>query len=358
MSVEDADGVTYETMDTTAIAKDIGAELFGLTPKPTVEEPTEGVVGENNDPAVKPAAPSEASPVVPEKPAPEVKLDAAGKPIVEDKPAIVPGENKEAIALPKSWKKDMAPVWEKADPAVKAYIVEREAQFMRGFQQYANGHNAWDALIRPFAPLLQQNPNVNPVQLMQGLMQTHLTLLNPNQPPAEKAAMVQGILNEYGIKLDGITPVAADYTALQQRLQRAEADNATLREQGRREAAARYQAGVNQQLTEVEKFSADPKNEYFAEVGNDILRLIKSNSASSLAEAYEIACWANPAVRAKMIAKQQSEKPALTAQPRGKNGTFVNIEDSGSTPTIRVKKLTMDQTIDSVVAKHYDPTKH
>lgn len=338
--VTDPDGTTYDEFDTAAAVVDIGNELF---PK------DEGNTGQLEEGEELPLA------------GPEVKTPVEGQtvalPIDPTKPAIVPGENKEPLSLPKSWKKDMAPVWEKMPPEAKAYAVEREAQFMRGFQQYQNGHNAWSALVQPFAPVLEANPNVNPIQLMQGLLATHLTLLNPQQPAAEKAAMVQGLLSDYGIKLDGITALPEDFTKLQQRVTRAEADNATLREQMRRDVAANYQAGVNQHLTEVEKFSADPKNEYFGEVGNDILRLIRADSRITLAEAYETACWANPVVRVKMIAEQQSVTQAATTQPRAKNGKFVNLDDNASV-VIKPKAKTIDDTINGIVAKHYESTKH
>lgn len=334
--VTDADGSTYADMDVEAVSKEIGDELFAKT---DVEPDTEDEPEPEPEPAPVPAAVPTPTPADP------------------NAPAIVPGENREPLSLPKSWKKELSPVWEKMPPDAKAQVVEREAQFMRGFQQYQNGHNAWDALIKPFVPIFQANPNVNPINLMHGLLNTHLTLLNQNQPAAEKAAMVQGLLQEYGIKLDGITALPADFTNLQQRVVRAEADAATLREQIRQDQTSRYQQGVNQHLTEVEKFSADPKNEYFAELGNDILRFLRSDPKITLSEAYEAACWANPVVRAKLVAKQAAAAPAPSPQPRAKNGKFVNIEDNAAV-VIKQKARSIDDTINSIVAKHYEPSKH
>lgn len=326
----------YDSFDVAGAAKSIGDDLFSVQkPDVLIERNEYNELDQSVTPKV------EATPEV----KPEVKDP------LQPEPRVEPGVNSVVAApLPKSWKKEMQPVWEKADPALHAYVADREAQVMRGIQQYAAGHNNWDALIKPFAPILQSNPDVNPIELMQGLMNVHLQLLNPNGTPEAKAAIVNNLLQEYGINLSGTEQAPAD-TVLMQRLQRAEQQIAENDRRYQNWQRQQYEIGVQTHLQTVDQFAADPKNKYFEEVGNDILQLLASRPDLSLPNAYETACWANPVVRAKMLAEQQAPS-SQNDRPRKPNGQFINIDE---TPVrTRVPKAkSMDETIDNVVASHY-----
>lgn len=315
----------------TDTVKDIAADLFGISKPETVESSSE-----IPQPALSP-------------PKEEVQLETKVEPAIN--PAVVPGQNSVAKPLPKSWKKDMAPEWEKLPPAVHDYVYAREADVMRGIQQYQTGHNQWDALVKPFAPVLSQHPDVDPVPLLQGLMNSHLTLMNPSVPNEKKVEFVNKLLRDYGIQLpapDGSTPppdaAMAEIRSLRQEL-------LSLKSGLDKRQQSEYQAGLSDNVRKVEAFFADPANEFADELGTDIHRFIQTGAATDLASAYEMACWANPAVRAKMIAKQQSSPPA--AKPRKTNGQFINVEGSPDPTAIRNRKGSIDDTINAVVASHY-----
>jgi len=156
---EDIDG-SYDTAAGVGVsgnsAADIGASLFGGEDTPVVDTPVDTPVADPVAPVKTEPAPSSAS-------APAENQPQAPDPSA---PAVVPGQNSEATGLPKSWRKEMAPEWEKTSPAIKAYVQERESQMMRGINQYAGSANQWNTLVQPFAPLLQQYPDVNPVELI------------------------------------------------------------------------------------------------------------------------------------------------------------------------------------------------
>ena len=98
-------------------------------------------------------------------------------------------------------------------------------------------------------------------------------------------------------------------------------------------------------LSAVEAFSQDPKNTHWNDVVEDVLLLVKKGAASTLQEAYELACLRNPEVRAKVVtASAPAPAPAKAAN-------FPNLNGSSATP--RARKLTMDETIGSVINKHY-----
>jgi hypothetical protein len=229
---------------------------------------------------------------------------------------------------------------------------------MRGLQQYQTGHDAWSETIKPFGGIFQQNPNVNPVSLFQGLMNTHLQLLNPSASPQSKAQMAQRILSDYGIKLEGLAPFTPSQEAqqLQQEIQnlRSALNNVQSSQQAREKAE--YDAGVQGELTKIETFANDPANKYFNEVGTDILRFIKQGVANDIASAYDMACWANPVIREKLLADQRA-KNTVTSQHRGPNGKFINLESDASVTPRKAKPKNIDATIDSIIASHY-PKSH
>lgn len=316
------------------VAADIGADLFSTG---------DGAVKEF-DPASAPDIDHSPTPKV--ETAPTAKLEVG----TEAQPAIVSGQNSVAKPLPKSWKKDMAPEWEKLSPAVHDYVYAREADVMRGIQTYKQGYDQWDSLVRPFSGVLQANPDVEPVQLMQSLLQSHLTLLNPQTPAAQKAQFAQKLLADYGINLSGVE-LQPQEQALQSQLQTMQRELLQLKGHLSQQQKRAYDEGVANQEKGVNAFFSDPKNEFVNEVEADILRFIQTGAATDLPSAYELACYANPVVRAKMLAKQQAIAPAVIP-PRKKNGQFVNVDALEDAP-MRTRVGSMDDTVNSIVAKHF-----
>jgi hypothetical protein len=316
------------------VASDIGSSLFGKS------EAASDVI--DVETVEKPAA----QPVLEDKPA------AEAAPVATDHPNVVPGQNSESKPMPKSWKKDMEAHWSKLPPEVHEYVHTREAQVMRGIQQYQEGAQAWNTLIQPYAPIFQSQPDVQPVALMQGLMNTHLQLLNPSAPMEKKQAILQRLMSDYGVTLDGSAPpqANAEIAELRQTVQQ------LLRENQRTQEAS-FAQGVAEQEKAIEAFAADPKNLFFNEVANDILRFIKTGVATDLASAYDMACWVNPAVRAKRMAQQAAPSAQGKPAQRAANGQFVHL-DSDSPPPARTRPGTMDSTIDSIVSKHFPSNAH
>lgn len=317
-----------------SVASSIGDSLFGST-----------------EPEAKPAS---------EKPATQPVLEATENPEVPETPAaaatehpnVVPGQNSEAKPMPRSWKKDMEAHWSKLPPEVHEYVHTREAQVMRGIQQYQESAQAWQNLIQPYAPIFEANPEVQPAALLQGLMNTHLQLLNPSAPMEKKQAIVQRLLADYGVTLDGSAPpqANAEIAELRQTVQQLLRENQRAQEQT-------FAQGVAEQEKAIAAFAADPKNAFFNEVATDILRFLKTGVAADLATAYEMACWVNPAVRAKRMAQQAAPSAPAPAPRRAANGQFVHL-DLDNPPPVRTRPVSMDATIEGIVSKHFPSNAH
>jgi len=271
-------------------------------------------------------------------------------------PALTEGQTAPTVAqlraLPKSWKKDMEPHWQKLDPAVHDYVYEREENVLRGLQQYSEGHNRWNSLLQPYQELLRQNPGIDPVPLLQGLFNSHLQLL---QAPAEqKLALANRMLSAYGISLP---QQGQGGETVDPRLAQALSEVATLQARlGQLEAGwnnqqqAQQQALLTENLTKVNTFAE--KSPHWEEVAPAVLHFLKTGAATSLENAYELACYANPTVRAKIIAEQQAT-PTPTAGQKARASSFPNLSASGAAKPRPQRKASMDDTIDGVIAKHY-----
>lgn len=257
-------------------------------------------------------------------------------------------------ALPKSWKKDMEPHWAKLDPAVHDYVYNREADVMRGLQMYQEGHNLWTETTKPFADVLKQHPGVNPVSLIQQLLHNHLSITFGTQE--QKQQLAKNLLKAYGIELPtgNETPPAAippELQAIKNEIQQLRNENQLLKRGLHNFQTSQQEIGIASQTKIVSDFFSDPKNEFAEEVGDNILHLIKTGAAVDLQSAYDLACMMNPAVRAKVLAKQQVTSPAGTQNPAKPD--HKNISDSGDGNLRTRRKTSWEDDIDDIVKTHY-----
>lgn len=297
-----------DLIDPAALADSIGKDIFGAE-------------GESQDSSTS-GLPSSAQ-------------DPVGAPAATQAPAV------NLRPLPKSWKKEMEAHWGKLPPEVHDYVYQREGDVTRGISEYKQGFDAWSQLTSPYQALLQQYPQVNPIQLFSNLMQSHLTLADPRRSPEQKRALAMQLLQEYGIDLTGaaqppiIPPeITGRISAMENHL---------------------YQTTLESSKKQVESFFKDPANKFAEELQDDILRLIQSGQAPSLQAAYEQAMWLNPVVRQKVIEGQLAASAETAKQEATKRAGLKKLngssEDASGSPTAPVGSI--DDTMQSVLAKHY-----
>lgn len=255
----------------------------------------------------------------------------------------------EPIPMPKAWKKEKETVWSALPREAQEYLTAREADVVKGFGEYSSSHKNWTELTSPFQQVLQQYPDVNPVQVLQTLFRNHLAMVQGS--PEEKVARARALLQGYGLDpavLAGGNPAQPGATPsalppeIAHRLQKVDQLERSLVEFQKRQE----QAAITEQTKVVEAFASDPKNEFYSEVENDILRFLQTGAASNLPEAYELACYANPAVRAKIIAKTAQQTPPPVEKP-------LNVQGSAEGTPANRKPKTISDTIDDVVKRHY-----
>lgn len=140
--------------------------------------------------------------LLPGKPvaAPQAQTPEAGPPIpaaAQPAPAVPA-----SIPRPSSWKKDHWEAFDKLaaeNPALAAYINQREQEFSRGVstykQEWEQARPLLDA-VAPFMPQLQQH-GINPAQWVSNLGNAHQRLVTSS--PQDKLALFQKLAADYQI---------------------------------------------------------------------------------------------------------------------------------------------------------------
>jgi hypothetical protein len=250
---------------------------------------------------------------------------------------------------PSSWAKEQHDNWAKIPKEAQEYVELREKQMLDGIEQYKQGHQQaleMQRVIEPFRGSLQKH-GVSETQAIQNLF-THHIALTEGTTEARQAAFVALGQNLGLIPNEGQPPVDQRTQELQQRLERIERQE----QQRAQQAQAQSYSKIEQ---EVNAFASDPKNEYFDEVADDVVTLLKTGI--DLQSAYEKAVWANPITRAKELSKSVAEQTkALSAKSQqqakaAKKATSSNVRPLNSSKASNDPAQSWDDTMAETLAK-------
>lgn len=232
--------------------------------------------------------------------------------------------------MPKSWRKEMGEVWGLQDPRAMQYIHEREEQVLRGIGQYKSVADQWSNTMKPYEQYIKQY-GINPHEFVGNLGAAHI--LMKHGTAEQRRAVAQMLDRDYGLSqfyakgADG-QPVAPgpDMTPLNNRL-------ATVETQ-------LQQRALNDAVGEVEKFIADPGNEFAKDAAPRMLELLEANKVANLREAYDVAVRTDPALFERLVAKRIEAATRTTAKPP------TNVRSSGvKAPTAGNSRGTIEDTM-------------
>lgn len=252
------------------------------------------LVGETNEPEVKAETPAEV-----EKPA-ETEVKAEVKP---ETPAEGDAPKDEGTALdtkaPSSWSPAVREKFNDLPEEVRNEIVRRERNIDSFMQQTAPQRQIADRFMRTVQPYAEhlQSLQVDPYEAIGSLLTLGQKLTTGDA--RTKAEVLGELFSNYGVDIETLNDVLIDRIkapqqsptekALLQKLERIEQRIA----QPASTSAQDPMVSVN---TQIEEFASDPKNEFFADVKNDMALLLQSGKAKDLKDAYEKACRMNDEV--------------------------------------------------------------
>jgi hypothetical protein len=230
--------------------------------------------------------------------------------------AIQPAPLAPALQAPASWSPSAREQWKTVNPEVQKEVARREYEMARYVNESSAARNIAERFTQTIQPFLGtiQAEGVDPLTAVRNLMSVTQTLRSGTQ--YEKAQTLAQIVKVYGIDIQALDSalVGAEPPAGSQ--QQMPDVNAAVQQA----LAPLYQAAHNQRQqivqqaegearTELETFAADPANEFFQDLRQEMADIIELGERRgrdiSIADAYKQAAMLHPEVSKVMLARQQ-----------------------------------------------------
>lgn len=252
-------------------------------------------------------------------------------------------------------RKDEAEAFSKADPAVQQAFIRRSEEMHKGFEQNREKAQFGDAMLQAINPHLQtiQSLGVHPAVAVSKLLEADHALRFGNAQ--QKTAFITQLARDYGVDLGQ----AQEYAAATPHNPEVEQLRAQLAQMQQTINQREQSQQLQQQETlnsEIARFAADPNHKHFEEVREYMAGLLQTGIAPDLEKAYDMAVYANPNVRAKVLAEQQAQAEAkrqaeLTAKANeARKAAAVNLPRKGVVASAKAVG-TMDDTIRETAAR-------
>ena len=263
---------------------------------------------------------------------------------------------------PKSWAKDVHPIWEKIDPKAQEYIEKREKDFLDGLEQYkgaATFARSIQDVLTPYQGLLQSK-GLDAPRAIDDMLGAY-SRLTQGTVEQRQSALLQ-VAKNLGIPVPGMQATDPAASPVDPRIQTLEQQFQEIRDAQVRQQQLALQAAQEKANAEVNTFASDPKNAFFDECHEDIVKFIKAGD--SLQEAYDKAVWANPVTREKQKqayfqteSEKAKERARLDALPKQKaRGVNVKSQDTQRPPTDPLGS--MEDTLRSTLKTIKERTTH
>lgn len=274
--------------------------------------------------------------------------DAGSGPPATGAPALpeVAAQPPPTVRAPQSWTPAEREHFAKAPAEVQAAVLRREREAAIALQESAPARRLQQEFQQVFAPAehLMRSRGLQPTQMISQYVQADQMLSHPDQRVKANAAVQ--LLRNYGMDIQAF---AAAWDG-------APANESQAQQFNPRDFAAQVEQNVIQRFTqrrqqqqearltrEIETFAADPKNEFFEDVGAEVLAILQAanqrSSPIALKDAYERAVWANPETRDILSKRQAAETAkAQAASTQQARRAASSVKSSPSTAGATAKR--------------------
>lgn len=218
----------------------------------------------------------------------------------------------ELAAAPPAWSNSVKAKWPTLDPEIRAEILKREADVHRGFTKNDEERNfgkEMRQIVAPYEAIIRAAGGTIPGAVADVLNTAYILR---TADPQTKAQTIAQVCQQYGIDLKLVAQpqgeVNPQVAALQQEIRQIRAEQTQRQQQERQQLE-------QQVLNAVETFGQDPKHPHFRAVSAHMGALMQAGEAKDMEQAYEMAVWARPDLRAQLLAAQTAQQTA-TQQTR------------------------------------------
>lgn len=247
----------------------------------------------------------------------------------------------QTITPPAGWSATAKAKFASLEPDIQAEILKREGDIERGKAQWQSGAERLNRLDQVLSPL-QERLRVNGVDEATFVGQLVAANNMLDQDPINamlELGRLKGVnWGQLVARLQGQpmqppqgqgAPLPPQFSALGQQVQQ-------LTQWAQQREQLERQSVLSSHQSEIDRFRADPANVYFENVRGAMSNLIRAGQATTLKDAYDQACWANPEIRGLLLAdqaKQQAEaNKARVAQARQAAGSLTGSPSPGAPP--------------------------
>jgi hypothetical protein len=263
-----------------------------------------------------------------------------------EEPAQQPQGQQPQVAAPEAWPKEAKAVWAQLPPAVQAAVAKRETDMAAGVEQLKQGYQELDGVLQPYTAALQRS-NIKPAAAVKQLfdwmnaLTREATAMKNGQPPE---GVFAALARSYNIDPVRLLAHMVQNPGQQQPLQQQPGQQQP--QQGQLDPAVKAYIdsivapvgqGVQQLYSTVQQQSMAKTSEmldmwakdkpFFGDVRQTMARMLQpgpngepamvpplANGNADLDKAYDMAVFADPAVRAKAFAAQaKAEQDKKTA---------------------------------------------
>lgn len=227
-----------------------------------------------------------------------------------------------AAVPPATWSAGAKAIYASLPEIARKEIAKRETDYARGIQQYAEKAKVADSFMREAQPYeaMLRNEGSNPVAALSAFLQQAYTLRTAT--PQERGRLIMETAQKFGADLSpylgqqaeqpgGQTQDLSQVQALVQQLvaphlrkiQQWENSQATAQQHQEQQ----MEQEISSQITAFQSATNEdgsPKHLYFENVRPLMSAFFANGQAKDLEQAYDMACFANPEVRAALIADQ------------------------------------------------------
>lgn len=189
---------------------------------------------------------------------------------------------------------DVRAEWKKREDDIQAMMTRHDGDLKIGREM--------KEVITPYMAIIQSEGGT-PVGAVRDLLNTAYILRTGS--PGQKAQLLHQVAQQYGVDLN-TQPQQVDLNVhyLQTELHqlRQQANPERIKEQLQEEM---QRDRIN---SEIQAFAANSKNVHFEAVRTQMGALMGNGQAKDLQEAYDMACWASPTIRASLLQAQDQER--------------------------------------------------
>lgn len=298
--------VATEGSSDRSVRDDILASIKEVEDRETPPEPETRTRDEGGRFIAQEPANKEKAPAITE-PEPEPAREEAQ---VSTPPAAIPQAQVPFAAAPASWSNGAKAKWNALDADLRAEIAKREADVHKGFTKMDEERafaKDMQRVIAPYEAIIRSTGASVPA-VLQNVLNTVYVLRTADVQT--KAQALRQVCEQYGVDpalLSQSPQIDPALSATQQRL-------AQLEQQLQQQTQAQHEAVEQEIASAIQAFGQDPKHPHFNAVQVEMGALMQAGRAATLDEAYDMAIWARPDLRAQLQAEQSAQQRQQATQ--------------------------------------------